>query len=1037
MAEFKYKFYQVNPQYVTSPETYSEEDKNLVDTFEVNSSFNQKQDFIELHYYGLDGNLLESVYDYTNLQSPQDAGTANQGTLDAVTFKVEADLLAYGFDYGDVSLYYNFLTDPFAENKNRTKFFIEEISPDRLEVRLLTTQATDEKLIAYTKALKERLDKADSNDFRLNFDNNRLLLASNIDTLPYKNGTSVVVRLYKPLPGDITKKKTLHINYEVANPVAFGVETEIIPDEIKIPYLKGPNFAIEVDQIQSAPTSYQSINELFNFQVTGSYYELRSLFNEKGAQISIDHTDFANFVHFSSAEERLLNFKYKLDLIQTYQSESNRRDSSNYNASQISGSREFYTGLINNILENFDHYDRFLYYETGSHSWPKSGLSKPYIPLIGNATGSWYTDKITSASLYDTNNPHLLTNTIPEFLREDPNNSKYLTYIHMVGQHSDNLWIYTKAVPDKYDGDNRLNKGVSKDLIEEVLRNFGVKLYTSNKSTQDLFRMFTGQAYATGSEGNNTTLQVQVVSASDQVTSEEDYRKEVLKRVYHNLPAILKSKGTERGLRAVLSSYGVPSYSFYTSGSDSTHSKLKIRTLGGTISGSYNLGNLVPVTSSIDKIRVDNTGSFIHGNVLSQYVSIEKRDDKYTHDLNPVDVGFSPTDYINDILFESASFNGFDIDNILGDPRLNYSSSYDALIATSNNWLKANERYDIGQFIRLIKFYDNTLFKSIADNVAARSSVSTGVIIKPHLLERSKIKQVETSLTTHVYSGSINVAEITGSYGGSFENTLRHRPSDYTIRDYKPLNFASSPSTHSLETGSRQYITSWYDTVSVMVGEDASISKVYSNYYEEPKFNGEFSGSKIVVSDGELNRDNIFKIVRPLLSEFVQTFFSSSTVIPTPTPTPSPTLTNTPTLTSTPTLTPTQTLTPTIPAPSPTPTPTTTSNECYNNPYTLYIAGNGSTSLEALCQYTWSGYAVQAEGATPAANLNTVLCQNGQPFTWGTGLSYWIVSTNPIVNFDPTTAGNFQYLIINSGQGGIVETVGYYTCGDPGGGNQD
>ena len=174
-----------------------------------------------------------------------------------------------------------------------------------------------------------------------------------------------------------------------------------------------------------------------------------------------------------------------------------------------------------------------------------------------------------------------------------------------------------------------------------------------------------------------------------------------------------------------------------------------------------------------------------------------------------------------------------------------------------------------------------------------------------------------------------------------------------------------------------------------------------------------------------------------ILSEFVQTFFSSSTVIPTPTPTPSPTLTNTPTLTSTPTLTPTQTLTPTIPAPSPTPTPTTTSNECYNNPYTLYIAGNGSTSLEALCQYTWSGYAVQAEGATPAANLNTVLCQNGQPFTWGTGLSYWIVSTNPIVNFDPTTAGNFQYLIINSGQGGIVETVGYYTCGDPGGGNQD
>jgi len=50
-------------------------------------------------------------------------------------------------------------------------------------------------------------------------------------------------------------------------------------------------------------------------------------------------------------------------------------------------------------------------------------------------------------------------------------------------------------------------------------------------------------------------------------------------------------------------------------------------------------------------------------------------------------------------------------------------------------------RYDMFDFVRLIKFVDNQVFKMVKDFVPVRASATTGIIIKPHLLERGKIKQ--------------------------------------------------------------------------------------------------------------------------------------------------------------------------------------------------------------------------------------------------------------------------------------------------------
>ncbi len=106
---------------------------------------------------------------------------------------------------------------------------------------------------------------------------------------------------------------------------------------------------------------------------------------------------------------------------------------------------------------------------------------------------------LLSASNYDTTNYSSLINTVPDYLREDNDSVKYSIFTHMLGQHFDNIWMYTKALSDKYDNDNRADYGISKDLVQDTLKNFGIKIYNSFQSTEDLFNTFTGKLYNSSS----------------------------------------------------------------------------------------------------------------------------------------------------------------------------------------------------------------------------------------------------------------------------------------------------------------------------------------------------------------------------------------------------------------------------------------------------------------------------------------------------------------------------------------------------------
>ena len=101
------------------------------------------------------------------------------------------------------------------------------------------------------------------------------------------------------------------------------------------------------------------------------------------------------------------------------------------------------------------------------------------------------------------------------------------------------------------------------------LKDFGVKLYSNNFNINDLYTAFLGLTPSgslfpfpeiTGSLPTPTGYEYvdTRISASNEVIPLNDVNKRLYKRIYHNIPYLLKTKGTIAGLRALITSYGIP-----------------------------------------------------------------------------------------------------------------------------------------------------------------------------------------------------------------------------------------------------------------------------------------------------------------------------------------------------------------------------------------------------------------------------------------------------------------------------------------------
>jgi len=847
MSKIEYSIYGIDSNNLSRFKQLPNEDlEAIVEPVEVTNAFIPNEHFVELSYYTLDNVRLTTIpnyIDYSIISGDRNTDTAG---IKEISIDVEEDYKGIYGTTAEVKALYNFLADPFLNNREKQQFYFESISPDRTEARLLARTLDSENVIRGANALNRRFtEELYSVDLYIHSTYNSFYSIVNVDTKPFRDTNALLLKFAEPLPNSFKISSLTNIVEKVADSVAFEININITQEKPQVPYLRGANFNVDVEEQTTEPSQYFNYNELFSFPTNNSFRELNSLFNEKGAELGVDYSDFSNFINFSSAEERLRNFKYKIDLISSYQSSLNAINLTtiSYNATGISGSTAYYENLLNGIVNNFDHYERHLYFESGSTSWPKlnstpNGAIKPYInePSTNTQATAFFIREVEEATLFDAQNQDLLTNTVPSFLKEDPNNQPYEIFIHMVAHHFDNLWLYTNAVSKKYDADNRLDRGVSKDLVEDLLKNFGVKLYTSTKSTEDLFKYFTTNTY----DSQDEHLPGGIITSGQEPASQNNYQKEIYKRIYHNLPLLMKSKGTERGLRALINCFGIPS------------DVLKIKIFGGqSVNDLPYFGGEQAFTGSLDKVRLDNTGSIIPGDTVSFYTSILNPDDKYTQDLHRIEVGFSPSDNIDSYIVSQSNHlfpnDPFNIDQYIGDPRGYEGNKYTDLYNYASAILNDVERYDIKDFVRLIKFFDNVLFRMVRDFVPARAVTDAGIIIKPHLLDRSKAKDSVMTWTQPVYSGSIRVYNTTGSNAGAFNSSAE-----------------GAVPNQGQQTFNRESSTAYARIVKTPYGRRARRVNYFSDdqvekQFEEPKFDGEFKNSRIQITNGELNPTNPYK----------------------------------------------------------------------------------------------------------------------------------------------------------------------------------
>ena len=624
-------------------------------------------DNVALHVYS--GNTLLR----SNLDIKSWSAADNEVSKPAILLDVHNDVRDLGFVSGEYTLQYFFSRNVIGNGIDQF-MSISEISGDRTEIALSgkDNEQINDTIVAFSRLTKQ---------FFIEFPNLQLKFgqvdfARIVNWKKYDNDT-VIVKLYEPLPQEYNVESECTMVLEMIESLEQPIHIIDIEEDKSSSATLLPNFDIDINKKNPGDGVFETWDSILGDN-KDTRQQLLDMFVSKSsdsALLNIDYSNYANFVHFGSAVERLENFKYKVGMLEQYNATIAtigtvaQASASKY----ITSNKTEYELKIADIKNGFDGYEKYLYSENETNSWPKSSTAKPWKlhTVASSQATTWFASSSLVAQHYDTVvNEHNLEHTIPFHIKEDNDNENYLLFVNMIGQHFDEVWSYIEYTKQIHSRENKLYEGVSKDLVYSVLSSFGWDSYQGHHFT-DLWEYslglnkdgsygqtlqsgsfstsgktvgassttinngklkllikdtpgfpgapytwtgtftlnvsgtpvvttmvpFTGDlldlanigsgAYsltatsATGvvalhtgtiaiggatvliaevSFGNN--IAVETILASPQQKngsiSRDELSKETWKRMLNNLPYLLKTKGTERGIKALLTTYGLP-----------------------------------------------------------------------------------------------------------------------------------------------------------------------------------------------------------------------------------------------------------------------------------------------------------------------------------------------------------------------------------------------------------------------------------------------------------------------------------------------
>ena len=752
---------------------YSVKDDGLVLTNFIYSSFGENSDVIEYHIYDENGLLLTT--EYSAIVYYPDRVNAQSDLYSSIELDPREDLKSKGYNRGTLNIQYNFLRNLFNSSTN-SKYWIKDISTSRTELRLSSQTISDGFILDGFNNYQEYIqNKNYYPDFYLNFGNNNLIICTNVAYTEDDNGSYLLIKLYEPLPIDFDVKSQLWIVDKISESSSYIVDIQIEATQISTQnQLRGPNYKISLDKKVGQSTPYYNYSSLYSSSYSGGTQKLLSYYDDKALSINVDFSDFSNFIRFSSAEERLYNFREKLIAIEDYTQQI--AEQSALGATNIVALLQ---GYLDNIIEKFDIYEYDLYYTSASWAWPKSTSTQPYTlsPVASIEAENWYATASYSASYYDELNSNQLINTIPQYILDDcdndTGNEPYIRFMKMIGQHFDNIWVYYKDVTNRFDATNNPQTGISNDIVADALQGLGFTLYTNTNVSDNLYYSLFGINQdgtllpPVGNEIINT-----YVTSSIPTISANDLQKEIYRRLYHNLPYLLKTKGTRRGIQALINCFGIP------------EEILTVNEFGG-----YNRYSQIGVFElNNNKITIPEVLS-LSSSLLSAYSTNQYYSTNNRLNTTELEVGFSPSDKINENINQFYGY--FNIDSYIGEPSMPYSTNYLYLEGIYDLYFSSYTfPHSLYEYIRLIKYYNNSVFKTIKDFVPARADLSTGLIIKPNVLQRSKYARHEPSSSLHMISQSIDMIDIIGDPGNVISGSTQY--SGFTPSTLGYIQFTSS-----------------------------------------------------------------------------------------------------------------------------------------------------------------------------------------------------------------------------------------------------
>ncbi len=817
----------------------NKKDASLLTNKSVYKKFGTGSDFAELHFFTNTGVYLKSDYDYRGYVPNKDLEVKEDGFIQSIDVDLEKDCVDNGITNGSFVLYYSFFRHIFSQIQD--EFFINTISSDRTELVVKTIKLTESSVIdTLDKLIYDINSQSYVNNFVLNFGKNRVYLITNFYYRITDSGLELCIKLYDAISSDIDVKSTFSFLEEISDSNKFTIEIFDEIEAVKGISIKKPNFDLDIDEKLSITSDYKNRNALLNNAYTSSLY---SYINDKSIELNIDYSDFSNFINFSSAKQRINNFIYKLELLESLESTLLYVNDISSSEQYISSNKDIIDSKIEDIKFNFDHYERFLYNESSSYSFPKQSNGKVY-SITSSISTTWigsdierdvnYGGIMLSASYYDIDNKGGLIYSTPEYIRIDERNSGYDVFINMIAHHFDNLWVYIKDTTTLYQGFNNYKKGISSNIVVDVLSSFGVKLYDV-KDDYDLVESIIQ------TDLNNDSEYPYTITNNDHI-NRDILKKEIYKRIYHNLPILLKSKGSYYGTKLLLNIFGIPDtmlrifeYGYYDKDNSTLEDKRSIFNYALTISGSNRVYSNI-ISSSISnfssfefRFKETNSGSgnlvtFSPSGSVTGSMSVEygNQDGIYSTVIFKLSGSSSS---LNEIPIHQDKWFNFLIDRTVSGSILTHNlyigwkDEYDVpiiksaslSITSSYNWV--NSRYVFGQTGSLTspngKIQEVRLWSEYLNTQSLKNHILNPLSIRGNLTSSYNSVLVRNHLGTNVYKhnhyltssmDNLNFQNYTNDYNYSYnyEDIYLDSPS---IAGFKVNNTKISIDSSSIEDG--------------------------------------------------------------------------------------------------------------------------------------------------------------------------------------------------------------------------------------------